>query len=328
MKKIFLFLLLLTSGAALRGQTTATFENFGLSPGSYLNGSDGSGGFASGNVFLPNKYDAQFQFWTGWAVSSTTDTTTPGFLNEFSAIAGGGYGGSATYAVAYASFGGSVLYLEGAAEGGYAEGMWVTNSTYAYLSMLNGDAYAKKFGGITGDDPDYFLLTVKKYLGGTLGPDSIDLYLADYRFGNNSEDYILDEWTWLDLSPLGNADSLHFNLTSSDVGAFGMNTPAYFCIDDLHTADGPLGVKENGAAPAIDVFPNPSPGPWTLRTDLSENEPIDIRLYDLNGRLVRSWKEDGTGEITLENPEIVPGLYLLELSANSWRKSLKVSLVN
>ena len=204
MKRPILLFAFLGAFAIAQAQTTATFENFGLSPGAYLNGSDGSGGFASGHVFLPNTYDTQFQFWSGWAISSDTDTQTPGFLNEFSAITGGGQEGSTTYAVTYCGFGGSTIALTEEAAGAPVEGLWITNSTYAYLSMRDGDAFSKRFGGITGNDPDYFLLTVKKYLGGSLGSDSIDFYLADYRFADNAQDYIIDEWTWLDLSALGN----------------------------------------------------------------------------------------------------------------------------
>jgi hypothetical protein len=47
------------------------------------------------------------------------------------------------------------------------------------------------------------------------------------------DDYILKEWEWLDLTSLGLVTSLNFALESSDVGEYGMNTPAYFCIDDF-----------------------------------------------------------------------------------------------
>ena len=60
------------------------------------------------------------------------------------------------------------------------DGMYVTNGTYAYLSMLNGDAYAKKFGGVSGNDPDWFKLTIRKWYNGILANDSVTFYLADY----------------------------------------------------------------------------------------------------------------------------------------------------
>jgi hypothetical protein len=107
----------------------------------------------------------------------------------------------------------------------------VTNTTYAALSMLQGDGFAKKFGGTSGDDPDWFKLTV--YGTDTTGnvlSNAVSLFLADYR---DASDYIVDQWTLLDLSPLADAHRLYFNLTSSDVGDYGMNTPGYFAIDNI-----------------------------------------------------------------------------------------------
>ena len=57
--------------------------------------------------------------------------------------------------------------------------------------------FAKKFGGTTGNDPDFFKVTVKGYKGGVLTTDSVPFYLADFRFANNALDYIVD--SWLDL---------------------------------------------------------------------------------------------------------------------------------
>ena len=48
-----------------------------------------------------------------------------------------------------------------------------------------------------------------------------------------SQPYVISQWTTVDLSPLGNAASLQFTLASSDTGAFGINTPTYFALDNL-----------------------------------------------------------------------------------------------
>jgi len=44
---------------------------------------------------------------------------------------------------------------------------------------------------------------------------------------------ILNTWQSVDLSSLSAAKTLTFSLTSSDNGAYGMNTPAYFAMDNL-----------------------------------------------------------------------------------------------
>ena len=109
----------------------------------------------------------------------------------------------------------------------------LTNTTYAALSMRDGDSFAKRFGGVTGDDPDYLFLTITGKDAGNGDTGTIDFYLADFRFADNADDYILDDWTFVDLSSLGAVSSLEFTMTTTDVGQFGANTPLYFAIDNI-----------------------------------------------------------------------------------------------
>jgi hypothetical protein len=113
------------------------------------------------------------------------------------------------------------------------ESMLVTNTTYAALSMLTGDSFGKQFGGASGDDPDYFKITAfgTDNSGNLLG--SSDFYLADYRFDNNTLDYVVNTWTPWDLTALGDSSRVYFNVSSTDVGQYGMNTPGYFAVDNL-----------------------------------------------------------------------------------------------
>jgi hypothetical protein len=99
--------------------------------------------------------------------------------------------------------------------------------------MLEGSGFSRKFGGSTGNDADWFLLTItgKDAYGNTTG--TVDFYLADYRYENNSSDYIVDSWEYVDLGGLGEVKSLEFLLNSSDTGNYGMNTPAYFAMDTV-----------------------------------------------------------------------------------------------
>ncbi|TWT75416.1 DUF4465 domain-containing protein [Allorhodopirellula solitaria] len=225
------------------GQQTIGFEDVGgsLDDESFNNGADGRGGFASGSLEFSTAYDPTFGSWSGWSASNVTDVATAGFGNQFSAFAGigdevpgGGANESATYAVA-GGYGSSPLTiaLPDGFEGASFGSIDITNTTYTALSMLQGDAFAKQFGGESGDDPDYFLLTIDGVndVGETV--DSIDFYLADYRFDDNSLDYVVADWTTVDLTSLTGATSLQFSMSSSDVGDFGMNTPAFFAIDEL-----------------------------------------------------------------------------------------------
>ncbi len=256
MKRISSFILLiLLVTIPFAHADIAAFENLSLSQNSYWNGSDGAGMFTSGDAVFMNGYDSQYKSWDGWAYSNMTDTTTPGHTNQFSAVTGSGVHGSANYGVAYnaGSYGtASPPNLSfGAVTGNdydkVISGAFFTNTTYAYLSMLNGDSFAKKFGGTTGNDPDWFKLSIKGITAAGTYTDPIDFYLADYRFSDNSKDYIVNQWTWVDLSGLGKVAGLEFNLSSSDNNSYGMLTPAYFAMDDLNSVPVPAAVWLFGA---------------------------------------------------------------------------------
>lgn len=229
MKKLFTFLFIVI-GLGVNAQSN--FEDL-VAPEEFINDSSPNAGFMFDGLFLPNNFTdcgPDCEFWDGWAISATTDTTTPGFLNQYSAFTGIGADDSHAYAVSFA-FSETFVTKENDQSPDFVgiPSVHITNGTYPAISMRDGDSVAKKFGGETGDDPDFFLLTVKAYSQNEL-QDSIPFYLADYRFEDNSQDFILDEWVEIPFTST-TIDSITFSLSSSDNGMFGMNTPAYFCAD-------------------------------------------------------------------------------------------------
>lgn len=236
--------------------TVVDFEEFAdppyeLGPESYWNGADGSGGFTSGGAFFNNTYTdwgGGLYSWAGWSVSNTTDTTTPGYGNQYSAYPGAGAEGSVFYGVGYVdSFSGVYPTIELPPDT-TLESVQITNTTYAALSMRDGDFVAKQFGGPTGTDPDWFKLTITGLdeTGSPVG--QIEFYLADYRFDDDTLDYIIDEWTVVDLTSIAASRELTFDLSSSDVGPWGMNTPAYFALDRLAFVPEPAAIALLGLA--------------------------------------------------------------------------------
>ena len=226
-----------TVAQSVASTVVINFEDVPVPPGGFYNGSDGNGKFTSSGVDFNNSYDDTFvPYWEGFAASSVSDTTTPGSDNQYAAYPGSGVAGSSNYAVGYTSnsLGGGppTAQFGGTIDLGAGGGAWLTNTTYAALSMRDGDGFAKQFGGASGDDEDWFLLTIEGF-DGVSSTGIIEFYLADFRFSDNSQDYILDEWVFVDFSSLGEVDSLQFSLTSSDTGGFGMNTPGYFAMDNL-----------------------------------------------------------------------------------------------
>lgn len=159
---------------------------------------------------------------------------TAGFGNPYSAYSlsdGGGVDGSKNFLVAFNS--GSSQATITFEQSTSLRGMYITNTTYAYFAVADGidseDGSTNFVKGPFADD-DFFQVTVKGLdATGTLTGSS-DFWLADFRDGKSD---VVSNWTWMDLSGLGEVSSLAFDMSSSDVGQFGMNTPAYFAIDNL-----------------------------------------------------------------------------------------------
>lgn len=241
MRRFTLTILALVALTATYAQTVADYENLSLSKNDtfYVNYSSSGNdvGFDNGLAHFPCVYNSAWGgFWSsGFAYSNMTDSVTSGFTNSYSAKTAKGYNGSSKYIVANGTS--NYVQIINTGKGGFVNGFYLTNSTYAYNSMRDGDAFAKKFGGTSGNDADWFKLVIHGYNNGTMKQDSIEVYLADFRFTDNTKDYILKSWKWVNLLPLGKVDSLDFTLSSSDVGSFGMNTPAFFCIDNFITQE-------------------------------------------------------------------------------------------
>ena len=208
----------------------STFEELELDSTGYWNGSDDAGGFTSGNAYFINHYNHDWNSWTGFAYSNMTDTVTAGYSNQYSAYAGIGADSSNNYCVAYNSGNDTVTLTTSTT----VSGAYLTNNTYAGLSMRDGDAYSKKFGGADGNDPDWFKLSIFGIDDNNNNTDTIEFYLSDFRFADNDSDYIVKDWTWADFTSLGDVKKIVFFLSSTDNGDWGMNTPAYFCLDNLN----------------------------------------------------------------------------------------------
>jgi len=317
-----LFTAALLGTSALRAQTVATFDDLTLAHADtfYLNysASGSDVGFNDGLAHFPCYYDTSFGgYWVnGFAYSNMTDSVTSGYTNQYAAKTAIGYAGSANYVVAYGI--GNTVQLRGAAIGKPVSGFYITNSTYAFNSMRDGDAFAKKFGDTTGTGittgqgtaPDWFKVTIRGYSGGVLGSAEVDFYLADYRFASSDSDYIVNTWKPVSLLALGHVDSLDFKLSSSDNSSFGMNTPAYFCIDEFTTNETQLGVTELPRI-AAKVYPNPAAD--VLYVDADNNELQQLTVLDITGSVVYT-QQITAAHTAINTSTFAPGNYVLRLN--------------
>ena len=230
MKKSILFVaaLAMTFAACqpnydVEDKTVATFEEAAISPAaqqSYLAfTTDTTALLASGNYELSQTVAYGGTYVTGAVVTNITDTTFKDYKDAYKSIAGGAKGGK-NYVVWYEDgFSGNAIKLKTPA---VVPGMYVCNNVYAYNSITKGDAIA---GDPFGDD-DWFMLSIGGMLDGKMVNTQVDFYLAK---GKN----VVTDWTYVDLSQLGKVDAIFFTLSGSKTGDWGLNTPAYFCIDNL-----------------------------------------------------------------------------------------------
>lgn len=194
------------------------------------------------------QYEGTWYDYTAWHSFSYSNETWAGVPpagpdGQYVAYPNSGAGGSANYGVCFGSseevtdMGGDVYDATSYVtfdlpDNHQIQSMYVANNTYAWDSMKYGDSFAKKFGGDSGNDEDWFRLRITGLdaAGDPIAAGPVDVYLADFRL---DEDYILESWEFVDLIALGEAAKLQFSLKSTDVGQYGMNTPGFFLIDNL-----------------------------------------------------------------------------------------------
>ena len=203
---------------------TSNFEGLSLSPeSSWAPGMSTT--FSSGNAtynYNFTDWGGGVSSWDGITYSNETDVTTAGYTNDTSAYVSSP--GSNTYGIVYlsdfAAEQARVQFDSVVANAGFS----VANTTYGYLAMKDGnDAEAGVVTKFT--ESDWFKLTIYGW-NGAASTGQVEFFLAQ---GTD----IVDDWTFVDLSSLGNIDSLTFGLSSTDMGQWGMNTPSYFAIDNV-----------------------------------------------------------------------------------------------
>jgi hypothetical protein len=322
MKKSLFFALLL-SGASFGQTQTIDFEELSLPVGQdYWNGSDLSGGFTLGTATFSNLYNSTYSSWSGFVYSAVTDNTTAGYGNQYSAFPGTGASGSAQYGIWYLD--GTITFTNSK----IVDSIKVSNDTYTAISMRDGDPYAKQFGSIYAADgttvdgtngEDWFKLTITGWNENGDSISSVDFYLADYRFSDNSMDYIVDSWKNIDLSAFGWVKKLTFSMSSSDIGMFGMNTPGYFVVDNIVVSQASLGFTENTGVQAS-IYPNPTSD--VLNVSFNEVQTRTITILSTTGKTVKTI-HSSEQQVPIPVQELEKGVYFAQIQDNNSSQSIR-----
>ncbi len=317
MKRKITSMALALSLFTINAQTAvADFEGLPLAANSAYSSTTGVS-FTTGGASFQHKYNG---YWSGgFSYTNKYDSSTVGFTNLYGVKPLKGYNNSNIYVIGQDQ---GVINLT--APSNTVGGFYITNTTYAYKSMKLGDSFGKKFGGATGNDPDFFKVTVRGYKGGVLLADSIPFYLADFRFANNTLDYLVDTWQWVNTSTLGNVDSLKFFMFTSDNGSFGPNTPLFFGLDNFTNTQSSVGLAENKTNFNLSVYPNPFSSVLTIRSDLKTEGTV--ALMDVAGKIIYSQQVNDM-QTVLDVHDLPNGIYFLELSS-AGQKTVKKLIKN
>lgn len=262
MKKSFqIFALALSLGITANAQSivTATFDNLTYEEG--LDYEDGhnlmeNGYFQDGSFYFINTASnmtwGDYSYFTmgGFSYSKRTARTFDAATydtDQFNNQIGGGAEKSEGFAVCYGT-GVNIVTADNAFR---PKSCFVTNNAYVINSVMNGDAYARQF-----NYDDTFELTIIGKLGDeTTGSVTVELA---------SKGGVVFQWIPVDLTPLQEVDEVDFVLSSTDTGNWGMNTPAYFCLDSF--------VAETSVANNV-------------KSNVAENIISNVR-YNMNGQII------------------------------------------
>lgn len=259
------------------------------------------------NLTLNTNWDTSFGgYWAGgWAFSNLKYTTEePSDFSKHLYASKPGKGSEKSGSVYAVGTDGSCIQNKNPLNQSVA-GCYISNSTYAYNSMKLGDNFAKKF-----DSNDSFALIVDFYLSGKeVGSQKV--WLADYRSASADDHFILDTWQWVTFQ-YANADSIVFHFESSDMGDWGINTPKYFCLDEVQLVSG-ANIEEFPSPLALEVYPNPFNE--YIKIDIEEKVKR-IHLMDLSGKVQPISVEN---ETILNTSMVSRGAYILTIFTEGGR---------
>jgi len=192
----------------------------------------------------------------------------------------------------------SLVFSDGNAH--EAVGCYINLNSYVYYVTMAGNNFSRPF-----TNGDKFTLTIHGVAEDeTEKTVEVKLAYADNGYYTGSTG-----WSYVDLSPLGAINELYFTLDSTDTGAYGMNTPGYFCLDKLM-------VKE-AVGTAVENLSNVGS---TLSYDraagvINASAAGFIGVYNVAGQLVKSAE---TSSLDIKNLE--HGVYV----ARCGNQSLKL----
>jgi N-acetylneuraminic acid mutarotase len=78
----------------------------------------------------------------------------------------------------------------------------------------------------------------------------------------------------------------------------------------------------------LTVYPNPSGSTFNFRLNSASHEPVNIRVFDIMGRMVHEYSSLSPDEIISVGDNLNAGVYIAVVTQGEFRKSVKINKVN
>lgn len=262
----------------------------------------------SGSMHFTNSYMPEYSYWCGHSYASETATSFAGLSDQFRNAVGGGAAGTANYGICFSDYADTRVYLSRGEKGFTLPGVYVTNSAYTLNSAINGDGFCPAF---TKENGDYYTMVIESLDDNDEVLASVKVSLIDYRL---DEPLIVTDWTYVDLTPLGEVRRLRFDRESSQRDF----CPAYMCYDEL----GAENTTGSVSAAVSDLS--------QLRITLEASDILSVigtedawtmDIYSPDG--IRRGYHKGTGATTVSTSALAPGIYIARVTAGGATRTLR-----
>ena len=200
----------------------------------------------NGGIFrlshLPSGMSYGGMSWEGFTLSTVSQDTA----NVLGCVANGGLAGVGTpYAIGYYSewvsssqgYSSNIVHFN---EEYYPEYVYICQNSNTYKAITQGEFNARAF-----TVKDTLALTIQA-LDSTMHPTATTTYYLAVDGKNNNG------WVQVPLTALGRTACLSFSMTTTDMGAWGANTPLYFAMDALTVNTEPVTALPNIGMPNAD----------------------------------------------------------------------------
>ena len=172
---------------------------------------------------LPSGMAYDGMSWEGFTLSTVSQDTA----NVLGCVAKGGLNGEGTpYVIGYYSewvsqsqgYSSNIIDFNGDY---YPDHVYICQNSNTMEGITNGVFNSRPF------TPEDTLTLIIQALDSTMQPIATTTYYMAVDGTKNSE------WVKVSLANLGKTSCLSFSMTTTDIGAFGANTPLYFALDAL-----------------------------------------------------------------------------------------------